>query len=131
MKDADSTVHSFEQPRAIDPVLRPEDRDTVIMITSVMMEMNKMDDRNSSQGSTYGHLHNALVSFVKNQTGLNISNVDWNLGGNATFADDIQAALHRADELRKEQELELSEAPTLRRLPTPRAPSLAQGPSVS
>jgi hypothetical protein len=65
-----------------------------------MLEMNDRNDRNadgSGTYGTYGNLSAAIVSFVKNQTGIDISNgggkYGWNLGGNHTYADDIQSVI--------------------------------------
>jgi hypothetical protein len=77
--------------------LNDTDRATVNALCALMMEMNDRDDRNADGRGTYGHLSAAIVCFVKNQTGIDISNGGgkhgWNLGGNHTYADDIQAVI--------------------------------------
>ncbi len=80
--------------------LNTADRATVQALCALMMEMNNRSDENAAgygPAGTYGHLHAAIVALVKNQTGIDIANGGgrhgWNLGGNATFADDIQAVI--------------------------------------
>ena len=80
--------------------LNTADRATVNALCALMLEMNNRSDDNaagSGPDGTYGHLHAAITALVKNQTGIDISNAGgrhgWNLGGNATFADDIQAVI--------------------------------------
>lgn len=78
--------------------LTTTDRLAVQALCNLMMDMNARDDANASQGSTYGYLHYTICSFVLNQTGVDISNpptrYGWNLGGNATYADDIQEVIN-------------------------------------
>jgi hypothetical protein len=77
--------------------LNDTDRATVNALCALMMEMNNRSDANAYGRGTYGHLSAAIVSFVKNQTGIDISNgggkYGWNIGGNHSFADDIQAVI--------------------------------------
>lgn len=82
------------------PKLIPSDFEFVQTLASALFELNRRDGINADSRSTYGHLSRALVEYVKNQTGLDIANVDWNFGGNSTPGDDIQAAIFRAAELK-------------------------------
>jgi hypothetical protein len=76
--------------------LSPADRAAVQAIADQMMAMNNRNDVNANQSSTFGHLWSAIKALVLNQTGIDIGNADWNLGGNGCWADDIQAAIVRA-----------------------------------
>lgn len=87
------------------PKLSPTDFATVSAMAALLMEMNARNDENAGGYSsnpevikrgTYRHLSNAIVAFVLNQTGVDISNVDWNMGGNLTWGHDIQAAIASA-----------------------------------
>lgn len=77
--------------------LNAADRATIQALCALMMEMNDRSDENAAGYGTYGHLHAAIVALIKNQTGMDIANGGgkhgWNLGGNATFADDIQTVI--------------------------------------
>lgn len=80
--------------------LNTADRATVNALCGLMMEMNDRNDANADgcgTCGTYGHIYTAIMSFVLNQTGVDISNGGgrhgWNLGGNADFAADIQAVI--------------------------------------
>ena len=77
--------------------LNDTDRATVESLCTLMMEMNNRNDANASQDSTYGDIHNAIIKFVRNVTGVDISNpptrYGWNLSGNACYADDIQVVI--------------------------------------
>lgn len=77
--------------------LTDTDRTIVNQLCTLMMEMNNRGDGNTSQSSTYGCLSEAIVAFVHNQTGVDISNpptrYGWNLGGNKSYADDIQVVV--------------------------------------
>jgi hypothetical protein len=73
--------------------LSEEDKKEVQVMMEVMMRMNDRNDRNANQPGVFGHLWEAIATFVENQTGMDIRNEDWNYGGNATFADDVQAAI--------------------------------------
>lgn len=79
-------------------VLAPTDKVLVQAIALCMMACNDRNDDNASDRNecgTYGLLHRAISALVFNQTGVDIENgVDWNLGGNATWADDIQQAIN-------------------------------------
>lgn len=77
-------------------ILSPSDKALVQSIAVCLMACNERNDVNASDMNargTYGHLHKAIESFVLNQTGIDISKTDWNLGGNRTWADDIQQAI--------------------------------------
>ena len=74
-------------------LLNPADKASVQALLGCLMDMNARDDRNADQRSTYGHIHDAVCDFVLNQTDISIRDVDWNLGGNATWSDDIQRAI--------------------------------------
>jgi len=95
--------------------LTAADRITVNELCAMMMQMNDRNDTNTAQSSTYGHLSNAIVAFVRNQTGVNILNnpsrYGWNLGGNNSYADDIQVVI---DLVAKREEL-LTKADAMRR----------------
>ena len=78
--------------------LNPADRAIVNQLCNLMLAMNNRNDANAAQsGGTYGHLHDAITTFVLTQTGINLGRLrsfhGWNLGGNETFADDIQVAI--------------------------------------
>lgn len=78
------------------PKLNAADFAILQALADTLAELNKRDGINADSRSTYGHISKAIIEFVKNQTALDISNSDWNLGGNSTFADDIQAAIFEA-----------------------------------
>jgi hypothetical protein len=61
--------------------LSPADRAAVQAIADQMMAMNNRNDVNANQSSTFGHLWSAIKALVLNQTGIDIGNADWNLGG--------------------------------------------------
>jgi hypothetical protein len=77
--------------------LNDTDRATVESLCALMMQMNARNDENARYSSTYGCLSDAIVAFVGNATGIDISNpptrYGWNLGGNRCYADDIQAVI--------------------------------------
>lgn len=75
------------------PVLSATDKALIQSIAVCMMACNERNNRDCEQTSTYGHLRNAIASLVLNQTGIDISKADWNIGGNHTWADDIQQAI--------------------------------------
>ena len=79
--------------------LTKEDRAVVEELVAMMMAMNERNDRNAGQTSTYGHLYNAIASYVLNQVGVDIKGVDWNIGGSQYWADDIQEAIDEARSL--------------------------------
>jgi hypothetical protein len=79
--------------------LHPADRAVVQQMAALMMQMNDLNNAHSDDRNTYGDLRRAIVSFVRIQTGVDIANVDWNLGGWASWVDDIQAAIDDAVEL--------------------------------
>jgi hypothetical protein len=76
-------------------ILNPRARATVNQLCTLMLEMNKLA-HHSSQTSTYGHLSSAVTAFVVVETGIDISNEDWNLGGSYEHATDIQQAIKDA-----------------------------------
>lgn len=77
--------------------LNDTDRATVNNLCALMLEMNSRSDANAGQDSTYGCISAAIVCFVHNATGVNISNPPtrdgWNLGGNHSYSDDIQVVI--------------------------------------
>ena len=79
--------------KRIKTMLTPKARSTVNQIGRLMMKMNA-DVRHEAQSLTYGHLYEAMKCFVKIETGIEIGNTDWNLGGSYSYADDIQAAIN-------------------------------------
>lgn len=76
--------------------LNPIDRAFVNAMGELLMKANDRNDANTAQGSTYGHLSNAIRAFVLNQTGVTLGDVNWL--GYTTRADDVQAAIDAAKE---------------------------------
>ena len=71
------------------------DRSIINQLCTLLMEMNDRNDKNASQSSTYGCISLAIIAFVLNQTDVSIGRHDWNLGGNHSYADDIQAVINQ------------------------------------
>jgi hypothetical protein len=78
-------------------VLDSADRASAQAMLVCLMDMNNRDDANANQvGGAYGFLHDAICQFVFQQTGIYINHVDWNLGDNRMFVDDIQQAINES-----------------------------------
>jgi hypothetical protein len=77
--------------------LNRTDRAFVNSLGELLATANLRNDANTSQGSTYGHISNAIRAFVLNQTGVTLRDVNW--GGYVTRADDVQAAIDDGERL--------------------------------
>jgi hypothetical protein len=71
--------------------LGTDDRRIVREMACLMMEMRRC----VGQDSTFNHLRNAIAAYVLKQTGVDISKVEWHLGDERSYADDIQAVISR------------------------------------
>lgn len=81
--------------------LTPEARETLNRLVALMMEMNAAGPAHSGTVSTYGALSEAVIRFLAAETGIPaalLRPLDFNWGGNATFADDAETAIAAATE---------------------------------
>ena len=66
----------------------------LIKLLDIMMWANRVDrDEYSGQNSVYGKCLDAICEIVKTETGVNIRNCNWNLGGNASYFQDLEICI--------------------------------------